>query len=407
MRWFPFLVKENNSLMARERLNNKSCIICSETEQRKFTTFRSCIEFYEYANDIGYENNCFYEVVRGNLPQKPYFDIDMLLDDDSPDTPNPLTKEEKITISKKIIPLLIRTITQAYPQISEDDIFVFNSHGEHKRSFHVVIDRWCFPSFKQNKSFYNQIVSFFPKTWIRFVDFAVYKSIQQFRTFYSHKWNTTRVKIIDPQSKWKIKTGSIIPTDNQVKLITFISTLISNTDSCSFLPFIMEDEIEFSSKEMSDVDMNALKNIISTMEDAKCFAFGERKDSFFCLKRLCGSYCSSCDRMHDNEHPFVYVAMNNDVYFNCRRGGASRLIGNITNIIPEVVKHVIQQPIQISIVEEKVMTNNSPKTITHIPEYNESHATGPIITVNPVIQKVRNKRVSVSEMFSRLEKCPF
>ena len=74
MKWFNTLNNEDdpNSLIKRVDLNYKNCIVCSETNIRQFTYFRTCFEFFNYAKNIGFENNCFYEVIRGNLSQKSF-----------------------------------------------------------------------------------------------------------------------------------------------------------------------------------------------------------------------------------------------------------------------------------------------------------------------------------------------
>lgn len=339
MRWFRSLNNQEDkySLMNTIHLNNKNCIICSETDIRQFTYFRTCFEFFNYAKNIKFENNCFYEVIRGNLPQKPYFDIDISLKDDTDNIneENYLSKEEKINIGNKLIICIVNAIKKIHHQILDEHILIFNSHGETKRSYHIIVDYWCFPTYKQNKQFYNQVLEFVPKTWQKFCDASIYKSIQQFRTYLSHKWNTNRIKLIDPLCKWKSPNNYVVNCNDVIShdkenMFLFINSLINNTDYCSFLPYIVCDEIESFSQELDDIDINLLKKVINSMEDISSFKIGKISNSVVSLFRIKPSFCESCNKIHDNENPFVFVNMNNDVYFNCRRGGSSKKIGSLS-----------------------------------------------------------------------------
>jgi len=333
IKWYYFLNKDKYSLMNREYLNNNSCIICSETTHRKYAVFKSYFDFYKYANDLGYENNCFFEIIRGNFPQKPYFDIDISLK-------NTIDIEEKIDISNKIIPLLISIIMKKYPQIKEEDFMIFNSHGEDKRSFHIVIDNWCFPNYKQNKLFYNEIISNLPNSWKIFCDSNMYKSLQQFRILYSHKWETSRIKIFDPSCKWKCQ---FINSKKQEMLFTFISSLISNINYCKFLPIIIEDEVENFSQDLNDINIIQLMKIVNSIEDIKCYNIGNFSNSILCLNRITPSFCKICCRTHDKENTFVFVHMNNDVFFNCRRNEKSIKIGTIDQSLIDQDQSLIDQ----------------------------------------------------------------
>lgn len=331
MRWFYALNKDENSLMNKSILENENLIVAEEYEERKFRfcVFRTCLEFYNYAkNDIGFENNCFFEVIRGTKSQKPYFDIDIGLKEDSMSS---FSRQQKIKISEKIVPLIVKTIFSKYPMIKKEDIFVFNSHGEHKRSFHIVIDRWCFPTCKQNKQFCEKIMEGIPSIWHCFIDSGLYKSSQQFRMPLSHKNGTSRVKMIDKTlCSWEKDEDIIFISEEQEHMYMFISSLIGNTDSCNVLPFeIPEQEELVFSKEISECDFEEIKEIISNMENSNCFSIRKVEGTMIAMKRHRPCYCESCERTHEHENPFVFVTFANNVYFNCNRGGNSIIIGKL------------------------------------------------------------------------------
>jgi len=320
--WFSTLNSQNNSLMNVISLGPKNMIICQQKDSRQFTHFRTCFDFYNYAKSIGFENNCFYEVIRGNLPQKPYFDIDISVQDEE-------EKNKKIGMSEALIKIIIRSIIFIYPMIKEDDIFIFNSHGPKKISYHIVVDNFCFPNFEQNRAFFEKVMTHIPEDWKNYCDNRVYNNNRQFRVLYSHKWESTRVKLIDEKlSKWKLKKSC---SKDQYNLIAFINSLITNCEYCNVLHVEIIPKPEFHSLDLDEKQLNAVKKIFCSMKDTNCFKIEGYKDSVLALRRISPSFCQSCQRIHENENPFIFVSMTSDVFFNCRRGGTSIKIGNLND----------------------------------------------------------------------------
>ena len=60
---------------------------------------------------------------------------------------------------KEILVTLLRRIKEVIPQIADTDILVFNSHGETKLSYHIIIDNWCFFSKEENRGFFDENVA--------------------------------------------------------------------------------------------------------------------------------------------------------------------------------------------------------------------------------------------------------
>lgn len=381
--------------MNNVQLNTISCIVAQEYGPREFQfgSFRNHLSFYSYCKEIGFENNCFYEVLRGSLPMKPYFDIDISLEglEDI---------QSRIDMSNRLIKLMIKLIIQIYPQIQETDIFIFNSNSDKKRSYHIVVDRWSFPNNTETKKLYDEIIKHLPKDWIPFVDSVVYKSSQQFRTLYSHKFNTSRIKVIDPLSPWKMDA---IPKDReQEQLLTFISSLIQNVKSCTFLPLLRNEEefeSEFEGKLISDVCLSNIQDIINTMEDSNCFTMGKIDGCFITLNRIRPSYCSSCEKTHDHENPFVFISSTDTVFFNCRRGGKSRMIGKLddTIVVKKVEEFVNEYDpgVQHLTIDEKNELETQKDEIV-----SPSSVVEVIEEINPIILKIRNKNKAIEPVKS-------
>lgn len=312
MDWYYTLMDDKTGLFGRHpKLSAENVIVCLEQEKRTFTFFTNRYNFYDYYKILDEENKCFYEVIRGEYYQKPYFDIDISLDED---------RTYRLHISETIIPLLIDSILNHYPMIHEEDILIFNSHGEDKRSFHIVVDNWCVANNKQNKVFFSNVIKTISSDYHQFIDDKMYKSIQQFRVIGSHKWNKTRVKKIDSSCKWKYK--------NEEHLVFFFS-LISSCSHCKMLPSeeIAERKTYNSLEDFDKKDL--LKIVNKILKDD--FTILDINDTCISLLRLKPSFCSICNRIHEHENPYVYVK-DDIVFFNCRRNNMSLEIGQINKI---------------------------------------------------------------------------
>ena len=309
MKWYNFLIRNetNKYLLQYEKVSSSSLIICQETETRKFCKFKTYFDFYKYiSTNVNINYHCFYEVIFGHLPQKIYFDIDI-----------PILEEEITYLeSKNILLELITCIKNEIPCILDSDIMIFNSHGPNKYSYHIVVDNWCFLDNKLNKLFYKIIMEKYPQKYHKFIDDSMYKSIQQFRIYNSHKWNTSRTKYLDVNSKWILDT-SIYSDENLKELYILGSSLISNISNCKILPFYKEKIENIINYEILDVNIDKIINKCKTMMNFP-FNFVKTENNLIILERMEKSYCKACDRIHDNIDPYLIV-IDNTVYLNCRR----------------------------------------------------------------------------------------
>ena len=104
IRWYPYLVesasdstdvplpaqgtaeipqenrKKRISLLGTERLDFRSLVVCQQRDSRSFAKFASYLDFGRYVvKEVAESHRCFYEVIFGDTPQKPYFDLDIPL----------------------------------------------------------------------------------------------------------------------------------------------------------------------------------------------------------------------------------------------------------------------------------------------------------------------------------------
>jgi hypothetical protein len=266
-----------------------------------------------------------------------------------------IKKQQKLVLTieeaEEAIIALKKAIIETCSFIKEDDILVYSSHSDKKQSFHVKIDRWCFPDHVENKAFARAVMKNYPEKWHDAIDMSMYKTIQQFRVYESHKWKQDhRVKKFRHDlSSWKL---SVIPDDEHHQFgLYLLSSLITNVNSCLPLPsFILpevkkqyissgNDDIELSEKDVDDVIKIALK-ISNVNINNFPYKVNSYKGGIISLRRLRPSLCRVCDRIHEHENPFIFVVgSERNIYFDCRRNaeGKKTHLGSLGYAAPNTI----------------------------------------------------------------------
>lgn len=389
-KWYKKLTNGDEALFKKIDVPADAIPVCLEEKHpivgedpiKNYGVFRSAYSLFRTCIQTNIEKRCFFEIIRGGHYQKHYVDIDIALEDDKLTEKYPHTIEEKINISKVIVNEYINAIFKVKPEIQPNDILVFNSNSDKKRSYHIIVDRWCFASATQNKEFFQEIMEYIPLSHRKYFDDRMYKCVQQFRIFLSTKCGKNRVKIIDPQSTWKC-SEKITDTFQLLKEMFFASLITVTEGTCRIIPSKYKERLEYvPSRDIENNELSACLKIFSKFKDASKFEVMEIKGTIIPLKRISGSYCEICQRTHDNENPFLYLSFDNNLYFNCRRHDNSTLIGNINdNIINEVKNDINDNYIEPSIgynvnvtnfIDNGILNLNTKKE--NIPNYiNENH----------------------------------
>lgn len=339
-RWYRKLVNgDEDTLFKRVNVKASDIPVCLEEKHpiegekpiKTFGVFSSEYSLFLEIANTPQPKRCFYEIIRGGCYQKHYVDIDMSLEDDVISEDFAHTIEEKLNISKIIVKEYIDIMLRINPSIKKEDILVFNSNSEKKRSFHIIVDRWCFTSATQNKDFFNEIMEHIPIPHRKYFDKTMYKCIQQFRIFLSTKCGKNRVKTLDSQSTWK-PLDNITDSYLLLKEI-FMSSLVTSTAcSCRIIPCKYKEKIEYvNSRDMENGELASCLALFRTFKDSHSFEIMDLKGTIIPVKRRCSSYCNACNRVHENENGYLYLTFDNNLYFNCRRNDQSTLIGNIND----------------------------------------------------------------------------
>ncbi len=357
MNWFFCYNNGDESLLSNIYVKNGHFPVCENINGvKRFTVFRTIYSIYLYIVESIETRRCLYEIVRDSNFQKPYFDIDICLIKDS----SFLSRDDKIAISEQLPSILIDSILKTNSNIKMTDIMVFNSHSNEKRSFHVIIDRWCFINSFQNKKFFERVLEKIPEIWKQFFDQTMYKSVQQFRFYMCTKSGSERYKRLDPiESRWIIDDSTPIGEENYE---IFLSSCITYTEKCQIIEsedFITEiktyEELEYSRE-----DIKRMTVIINRMRDSNCFRLDSIDGSIAVLRRLHPSKCKNCsekygyEKIHESENAFVYLCKGGNVCFDCRRGGGPQIIGNINDrLILEKEKKHKQKKLNIIVEEDE------------------------------------------------------
>jgi hypothetical protein len=372
MKWYKYL-KSNDDKIGRalldyEKFEDNNIIICQKLEYLTFGKFINYLDFAKHMiKNTPLHERCYYETIFGNSRQRPYFDIEFYTTRKEGEVYVPESEaDESIRQLISIILEELNIIVNNNKDINalknnKSHILVFTSHAEDKRSYHIVIEGYSVADFKQNKAFHDKIVEKYPEKWRAVIDHSMYKSLQQFRIVGNTKWKAKRVKTLNDtltisymdDNKWY---PPAIPDSQEHQFVMLLeSSLITFTSTCTPLQnFIIEDKNSLAKY----IDRNGEETFYNplTPDDirdalALCYKFanlefGDNRfpysylktvesgvnSALILLKRHRPSNCSICNKLHDNENPYLIIAgENRDVYLDCRRNPDNKKlhVGNI------------------------------------------------------------------------------
>lgn len=306
-----------------------------------FAYFDSYTEFYQYADQIPKQDHHFFEVIFGNIPQKPHFDIDIGNDDIN-------VGEDIDQIAKILYQAVIQGCIEVLAEVNiklnlKRDVLLYNSHGTAKRSFHLVITNWLHGDNKEAKAFYERVkakVSILTNgKYLKFIDGAVYGSGQQFRLLGSQKIDSGRPKRFMELFEFN---GEIIQHEypevvpESVKgMMQLYESLVSFISGSQLLPpFASEEKIvdysQFATINITESTINNCMNLmrqkINNQMNANSnkridycpFKFRGIKNNMILSERLRPSYCPLCNKCHDKQDPLMFI-LNGKVYWTCNR----------------------------------------------------------------------------------------
>ncbi len=304
---------------------------------RKYAAFRSSVDFYLYYQKL-YERE-FHEVILGEKPQKPRFDIDL--------TPE-LVKGSGLNSCKDFMAygnairdeILVRSreVLEEYglELHLETDVVVCISHSldlyinenvseKTKYSCHVIFSKYMHYNYEEAAEFFKLVVAKSPKLQNMvdkgILDKGIFGSLKSFRVIGSTKEGVrvkTFVSSFDFQGRSISKTA---PKTSKENMILFRQTCITDTCGCVHIPVIVPiKEEKFSSFVLPVGTSDQALDLLKAFEgDDLPFAVASVSGGLVLLNRLRPSHCRLCQRSHEAENPYLRVSQSGNVYFYCRR----------------------------------------------------------------------------------------
>ena len=298
-----------------------------------FALFKSFLEFAMYCKFIPDNNKYFYEIILGENPQKPHFDIDI----DDPEINGEQVKDF-------LVNAIINVLADRGVFISINNILIYTSHGfnnknKYKQSYHVVINNYCHANNVEARAFYEKVLSYVPEDYRIYIDNGVYSPTQQFRIVGSTKINNNRNKTF--QKKWDYKGTDVIhqypeeaeDVDHET-VMQLEESLITFTGNCSFLPTFQPKEKEKIYEDCEEVVLDEARSALelvaskeNTKTDSSSFPYiiEDINGPIVELKRVRPSFCQICSRVHEHQNPYLLIiGEEKAVYFHCRRADRNK-----------------------------------------------------------------------------------
>lgn len=348
---------------------------------RIYAFFDSYLEFYEYINKFPATQRAFYEIIFGELPQKPHFDIDIDLAALNAKYPGEDIDTVATILQQAVVSACIDVLAENLTTVDiSKDILLYSSHGTEKRSFHLVINNKCHDGNKEASAFYNAVMikvsAITGGKYLKFVDDSVYSPRQQFRMVGCQKHESNRPKIFHEQ----FDHGGVQYTHTYTEdvtnpimkaLTTIYESMISFTSGCIFLPSLVPPK-QFNQSdlgELPNLDNGIVEYCMKMLREKMpfCpFVIKEVRGHLILLKRNSPSYCPIChpnefhlkpqkggSMPHEREHPYMFI-VGGKVYWDCRRApeDAKKFFVGYLAMTIEELQNGMQLP-GIQVIEEE------------------------------------------------------
>lgn len=428
-KWYRYLLPNtehrNNSLFERvpKETAAKTLIVSQNVTQRLFTSFQDHVVFAKHQQKYKHECRCFFEVVLDEQQQKPRFDIEANF------VEYPQSKDfDWNHVTDTIIDAIAKVFHERKEELCvEKDILLYSSHGNDKKSFHIVINNYYHQGSDEAKTFYHDTMQYIPTIYHRIVDPSVYSTTQQFRIVGSQKYQSGRVKTF--HDHW-LYHGVMIehkyneePEDgDHLALIQLEESLLTRTANCKHLfrlenqeqPVAIQKKHSGNHQRQTDFD-----DIVVTKEDAQRalemyadvvtggkiritdpkfpYRLAEIQGGLLRLRRRRASMCPVCKRMHDSENPFLFiVGEEKTVYFHCRRAATSQKLF-IGKLCPGVGSQKIDKRVDEWLSQVLGISDQIPKD--HLEELSRNPVGVAPLKKKPLrLDPTSNQRVITDEM---------
>jgi hypothetical protein len=323
----PFLFRD----YPKEEINPPQVLLSytlpGETN-RYFRLTNSPRNLCEYLATVPSERHHFFEVIFGHWKQKPHFDIDGIEGEGK-------TSEQLETIAAMIREEIAHQLSLL--GVKPTELRWYSSNSDIKKSLHLVIPNYYFENNKAAFRLWQYLTERLPsgpKGYQKYVDGAVYSSLQNFRLLGSCKpakpGFSPRTKILMPS--W-IFSGERIEIPRKDGLTELKESLVSYV-SKNARPFPVFEIVrksrdvnyqpgDFPAVLQEEINQLVIERLNNTVQ------YYRTNGSIISYKRIMPGYCEFCspykpdhDKEHENDNPFVTViwrANKWEVYLHCHR----------------------------------------------------------------------------------------
>lgn len=296
-----------------------------------FSAWESFIHFYKWYAELSHDpRKSYYEVIQGENPQKPRFDIDIEYNEDHPDglgeaVKDILIKQLRLTAQSLGVNLSL-----------SKDICLYKSDHPKKFSMHVVVNHWAHANFLEAKAFATLVISKLPDSVLgvpwetQWIDPKVYSKNQQFRFLFSTKYGTMRHKYLLTEYVYNKKLvkhvyDTVAEDEQDLELLQFEESLVTFVQNCSHFPSVYVEPPKKTisvapGQEVIDEDVHQVMKLLPS----GAFELRDIQGMTIYLKRLAPTYCHTCGRAHEHENPLVRIDRCHEdnsclAYFYCLR----------------------------------------------------------------------------------------
>jgi hypothetical protein len=310
-------------------------VILRNEADNLYYVFDSCQEALNLIKHTPRDKRCFHEVIYGSKQQKLKFDIDIAKDELYKVLKNDSTNKNNSTVvtysdvegflmdlREELLSAIVSVFNEIYPlenNIDPNDVIICSSVDPLvKYSYHYIINGYCVNNNIEAGFFTKKVCSLLNSNFQQFIDYSTSKSIQNFRTIYSHKRESDRTKIME--------AGELKVSD--------IDTFITYTENCILLhPIkIVEHKNSKSIVDKSDTLWKKLEKFCpSKYIDGSTFR--EMIDNLIVFSRTEPSMCPVCIRQHDHDNTaMIYLIPTYKqiaMYFKCRKNDTKVHIADV------------------------------------------------------------------------------
>lgn len=342
-----------------ESLNGKFVVRMEGTDRKgngegnKYKVYPNYVQFGKDILKVPNKERFFHEVLLKKFPLKLYFDIDVHQGD----------QFDENRLFASLAMAVIETMAKDNFKINLNRDFVWltshdtggtdgtgNSTG--KRSYHLIVDNYYCRDYREVAEVVKIVRSYLPVDVQKLFDWGVYSPNRTFRTLGSVKRDSPG-RPLSMLNRWKcgntmIDYQYVEKYDNEALkfILELEASLITNVAHCRMIPWKLnqEEKVEQERDDVQEYYVNAALRFMVANEDCKTVAelpytVREIAGSKIILLRNRPSMCRACERVHEQENPYVKVSGDLDpsktkvsFWFCCRRNSENTFLGSVDKI---------------------------------------------------------------------------